>query len=332
MPRANAIRAEDWQWILDHVRRFYTPDRFVTLLAYESSFPAGHHNVFFRSVEGEPWPVGVTGTVQNLWAKIAAGQAITIPHHTGIWFMGPPARADEVSAELQPIVTAVNGPVTSAGNAIDWHVHDPVRRPLLEIYSLHGSSELYDPSDSLSYERAGFTFSRSVPGAHYARDAWAAGLELGVVAASDNHSAQPGQPQGGLTAVRAGRLDREGIFDALAGKHTYGTTGQRVYLDINVNGVDMGQRGTATSPVKGTVTVAAPSRIARAELLRLDRNSTDYVVAAHWDQEQQLLQATFTDTPPAGRSMYYLRVQLEDPVRQRVVRAWSSPIWIDVQH
>jgi hypothetical protein len=132
--------------------------------------------------------------------------------------------------------------------------------------------------------------------------------------------------------VRAGRLDREGIFDALAGKHTYGTTGQRVYLDVNVNGVDMGQRGTATSPVKGTVTVAAPSRIARAELLRLDRNSPDYVVAAHWDQERQLLQATFTDTPPAGRSMYYLRVQLEDPVRQRVVRAWSSPIWIDVQH
>src|SRR5262249_7591620 len=233
---------------------------------------------------------------------------------------GPPAGADQVSAELQPIVTAVNGPVTSTGNAIDWSVHDPVRRPLLEIYSLHGSSELYDPSDPLSYERAGFTFSRSVPGAHYARDAWVAGLELGVVAASDNHSAQPGQPQGGLTAVRAGKLDRDGIFDALAGKHTYATTGQRLYLDVDVNGVGMGQRGASTRSVKGAVTIAAPSNIARAELLRLDANSTGYIVAAHWDNQRQLLQAAFTDSPPAGRSMYYLRVQLEGPVRARVVR------------
>src|SRR5206468_3121267 len=113
------------------------------------------------------------------------------------------------------------------------------------MYSLHGTSELYDPADPLAYENAHFTASRSVPGAHYARDAWAAGLELGVVAATDNHSAQPGQPQGGIAAVRASRLTREAVFDALAGKHTYGTTGQRIYMDVVIAGVAMGGVGKA---------------------------------------------------------------------------------------
>jgi hypothetical protein len=328
-PRGNAIREEDWQWIKDHVRQFNEPGRFVTLLAYECSFPAGHHNVFFRSMEGVPWPAAMMGSVQNLWAKIAAGEAITIPHHTGIVFLGPPPGADSAGPDLQPIVTAARGPVTAAGNAVDWSIHDPIRRPLLEIYSLHGSSEMYDPTDSLSYEKAGFTFSRSVPGAHYARDAWAAGLELGVVAASDNHYAQPGQPQGGLTAVRAGRLEREIVFDALAGKQTYGTTGQRVYLELTIAGVAMGQRGRARGPVTGKLTIAAPSAIAHAELMRRDLPSGEYVVAAHWDSRPKLLQTTFEDTPSSTRVMYYLRVQLEEPVRGRVVRAWSSPIWLD---
>jgi Protein of unknown function (DUF3604) len=330
-PRGNAIRPEDWAWIKARVQQFNQPDRFVTLLAYECSFPAGHHNVFFRSTDGVPWPAAMMGSVQNLWARIAAGEAITIPHHTGILFLGPPPGADSAGPDLQPIITATRGPVTATGNAVDWAVHDPVRRPLLEIYSLHGSSELYDPPDSLSYENAGFTFSRSVPGAHYARDAWAAGLELGVVAASDNHAAQPGQPQGGITAVRASRLERGAVFDALAAKQTYGTTGQRIYLDLTIAGVGMGQRGRASGPLVGNLTIAAPSAIVRAELLRRDWPSGPYSVAAHWDNQPKLLQTTLKDAPSGERVMYYLRVQLAEPVRGRTVRAWSSPIWLDLR-
>ncbi|MEP7310343.1 MAG: DUF3604 domain-containing protein [Acidobacteriota bacterium] len=329
-PRGNAIRPEDWAWIKGQVARFNQPGRFVTLLAYESSFPAGHHNVFFRSSDGVPWPAATTGTVQNLWARIAAGEAITIPHHTGISFMGPPPGSDSAGPELQPIITNVRGPVTATGNAITWSIHDPIRRPLLEIYSLHGSSEVYDPADALSYENAGFTFSRSVPGAHYARDAWASGLELGVVAATDNHSAQPGQPQGGATAVRASRLERGAVFDALAAKQTYGTTGQRVYLDVTIGGIAMGQHGRARGPLAGTLTIAAPSAIARVELLRRDLPAGEFVVAAHWDNQGKLLQTNFTDAPASEHVMYYVRVQLADEVRGRVVRAWSSPIWVDI--
>jgi hypothetical protein len=329
-PKGDAIRPEEWQWITDRVRQMNEPGRFVTLLAYESSFPApyGHHNVFFRAIDGVVWPSAVTGSVQNLWSHIAAGEAITIPHHTGIAFFGAPAEASRAGPELQPIVTAPVPATFPPGAAVDWSIHDPVRRPLLEIYSLHGSSEFYDPTDPLSYESLRFTFARSVPGPHYARDAWAAGLELGVIAATDNHSAQPGQPQGGIAAVRAPRLTRDAVFDALSAKATYATTGQRLYLDFDVAGVRMGESGAALGPIAGRVTIAAPSAIARAEVLRRDSPSGDYVVAAHWDGPGRLLQTTFTDTPRSTRTMYYLRVELTEKVRGRVVRAWSSPVWL----
>jgi hypothetical protein len=131
-------------------------------------------------------------TIEALWSQIAAGEAITIPHHTGIAFVAATPGAESAGPDLQPIVTATDRPITAAGFAADWRVDNPALRPVLEIYSLQGSSERYDPQDPLAYENARFTFARSMPGAHYARDAWAAGLQLGVIAASDNHAAQRG--------------------------------------------------------------------------------------------------------------------------------------------
>jgi hypothetical protein len=130
--------------------------------------------------------------------------------------------------------------------------------------------------------------------------------------------------------VRAPQLTREAIFDALAGKHTYATTGQRIYMDLTIAGVPMGGKGKARGPVSGSVTIAAPSDIASVEIVRLSDATKAYVVAAHWENAGRLLQATFTDVPDGARVMYYLRMQLKDQVRDRDVRGWSSPIWLDL--
>ena len=308
------IRPEDWESLKDQVRRFYSPGTFATLLAYECSLgaPYGHHNVFFRSLDGFPWSAADMGSVQELWKHIRAGEALTIPHHMGISWQ------DNVTPPSGPELQHVTKPIRPAGYGpqVDWSIHDPSKRPLLEIYSLHGQSERFAPDDPLAYENAGFTFGVSTPGAHYARDAWAAGLELGTVAASDNHTAQPGQPQGGLTAVRAPALTREAIFDALLAKRTYATTGQRVYLAFDASGDS------------GTVLVAAPTPIKYAEVMRLDRATKQYSVAARWDAPGKLLQVKFRDPAGAGAAMYYLRAELTEPVRGRPARVWSSPVWI----
>jgi hypothetical protein len=37
----------------------------------------------------------------------------------------------------------------------------------------------------------------------------------------------------------------------------------------------------------------------------------------------------FADAPATRQVIYYLRVQLRVPVRGRVVRGWTSPVWLD---
>ena len=308
------IRAAEWEALKERVRAYYEPGQFVTLLAYECSLgaPYGHHNVFFRSLDGFPWSATNMGSVQELWKHLRTGEALTIPHHMGISWQ------DDITAPTGPELQHVTKPTRPSGQGpqVDWRFHDPEKRPLLEIYSLHGQSEAFAPDDPLAYEAAGFTFGVSTPGAHYARDAWATGLDLGTVAASDNHTAQPGQPHGGLTALRAAALTRDGVFEALLAKRTYATTGVRAYLEF-----------TAKADV-GEVTLAAPSAITYAEVIRLDRESKKYSVAARWDSPSKLLQARFRDPERGNAAMYYLRAELAERVRGRPARVWSSPVWI----
>jgi hypothetical protein len=311
---SEGIRPDEWEALKSQVRAFYSPGRFVTLLAYECSLPApfGHHNVFFRSLDGFPWSASDMKSVQALWSHLQDGEAFTIPHHMGISWQDD--LKPQAGPELQQVTRSTKP--AGAGPQVDWSNQDPVKRPLLEIYSLHGQSEMFAPDDALSYENAHFTWGVSTPGAHYARDAWAAGLLLGTVAASDNHTAQPGQPEGGLTAVRAPALSREAIFDAVRDKRTYATTGQRVYLEFSAAGG------------AGSVTLAAPSPIRFAEVVRLDRATKAYSVAARWNAPGKLLRASFRDRAAGTAAMYYLRAELTEPVRGRPPRVWSSPVWV----
>jgi hypothetical protein len=76
------------------------------------------------------------------------------------------------------------------------------------------------------------------------RDALEAGHRIGVVANSDGHKGRVGASYpgasffgayGGLTCYIAPRLDRDGIFEAIRQRHHYGTTGTRLYMDVQVS-------------------------------------------------------------------------------------------------
>jgi len=76
-------------------------------------------------------------------------------------------------------------------------------------------------------------------------DAFKLGYRCGVVCNSDGHKGRPGasypgaswafSAYGGLTCFIAEELTRDGIFDALRRRHTYGTTGNRLHLDVRAN-------------------------------------------------------------------------------------------------
>lgn len=316
-----------------HVRDEYTaatdahhaPGEFVTLHAYEASFPApwGHHNVYFRGAPG-PLLSPAEVTLPELWAALTAGEALTIPHHTNKF--------------PQPL---------------DWRVDDPARRRNFEIYSAHGLSEAYDPDHPLAFEQSPFTNrSASARTGISAQDAWMQGLRLGAIAASDDHRSQPGKPHWGLAAVRAPALTREAIFDGLHARRTYGTTGQRILLDFRVNDAPMGSEiaidGPLPEPCAGTSPECGERAAATAALApRFDvtAHGTDVIEAVEilrysepdggfrviHDLRPNALDFTWSGRDGGFRddAIYYLRLRQRSLVRGLTVMAWSSPVWVN---
>ena len=305
----------------------HAPGEFVTLHAYEASFPApwGHHNVYFRGAPG-PLLSPSQVTLPELWAALTAGEALTIPHHTNKF--------------PQPL---------------DWEAEDPALRRNFEIYSAHGLSEAYDPSHPLAFEQSEFTNrSASARTGVSAQDAWMQGLRLSTIAASDDHRSQPGKPHWGLAAVRAPELTREAVFDALHARRTYGTTGQRILLDFRVNDAPMGSEIALDAPLpdpcagtspecgeRAAVTAALAPRfevtahgtdvIEAVEILRYSEPDGGFRVIH--DLRPNALDFTWFGRDGGFRddAIYYLRLRQRSPVRGRVVMAWSSPVWVNAR-
>ncbi|MGH9327922.1 MAG: DUF3604 domain-containing protein [Terriglobia bacterium] len=313
---------EVWAEYTAKIDKYYEPGKFVTIQAYECSMgaPYGHRNIYFR---GRPGPLfdETDATLPKIWAALKAGEALTIPHHTG----------------KMPF-------------PIFWYPSNPEFQRNIEIYSAHGSSEVYDPWSPLSFERSMFTTpSKSVKGPQYAQDAWAKGLELSTIASSDDHRGQPGQPQHGLAAIVASGLTRDEIFEGLYHRRTYGTTGSKILLDFSIDGHPMGQQVRVAGHPRLAIEAHGTNLIELVEVLRysgtadalrvintLRPQENDFM----WAQEDAF-KVIYTLRPQAADftwaqadrtferdSIYYMRLREAGIVRNRIVMAWSSPIWV----
>ena len=275
--------------------------KFVTLHAYEASFraPYGHHNVYFRGAPGallSPERV----TLPQLWSALEAGEALTIPHHTGKF--PQPVKVDD---------------------------HDPELRRNFEIYSAHGSSEVYDPAHPLAFEQSEFTMaSTSAEAGLFAQDAWKRGLVLSTIAASDDHRAHPGQPHWGLAAAVAPALTREAIFDALYQRRTYGTTGARILLDFRVNEAPMGGETTVDGAPRLRLEAHGTDVIESVEILRYSERDGGFRIIYELHPNALDFEWFGTDDGFREDSIYYLRLRQRGTIRGRIVMAWSSPVWV----
>lgn len=280
--------------------RHYQPGQFVTIHAYECSLeaPYGHHNVYFRD---KPGPLLAEGDVSlpGLWEALTAGQALTIPHHTG----------------KMPF-------------PIFWYPHNSELDRNIEIYSAHGLSEYYDPSHPLPFENSTFTDpSKSVKGPQYVQDAWAQGLRLSTVASSDDHRAHPGQPQYGLAALAATGLTREEIFDSLYRRQTYGTTGAKILLEFSVDGQTMGGEVAVRSRPSLRIEAHGTAQIETVEVLRHSRSEEKFNVLHAFHPGSEDFAWSGTDDSFREDSIYYVRLRQAGLIRGRIAMAWSSPIW-----
>jgi Protein of unknown function (DUF3604) len=300
------VLPNEWKWTREQVDRYYRPGRFVTLLAFEYTliWPWGHHNVYYRDNKRDYFIGDKVPTTEALWAALDEKGTFTIPHHTGIDWN--------------------DGGVTSA--AVEWRTRNDRMRPSIEVYSVHGQSEMYDSTSKISYEISGRI---PIDGPHYARDGWLRGHRMAVIASSDNHTSQPGQRHYGLAAVRAPGLTREAIFDALRSRRSYGTTGERIWMEFKVEDHDMGEefQSRASQP-KITFRVAGTDTVDFVEVVKLDLVGKKYERLGVLNPGSQDCDGAFWDKSFKNDSMYYLRLRQQKPVRDREVWAWSSPVWV----
>lgn len=154
--------------------------------------------------------------------------------HHNVFFANPKNRRmpvqeapdlDELYPKLRTVANAKDVLIIPhAHQSGDWNRNDAEMERLAEITSGHGTFEYF--------------------GNKYLQ----AGHEIGFIGASDNHAGHPGysgrrnQQLGGLAAVFAPRNTAEAIFAALKDRATYATTGERIVLDVRLNGGLPGRR------------------------------------------------------------------------------------------
>jgi hypothetical protein len=161
-----------------------------------------------------------------------------------------------------------------------------------------------------------------------------AGARLGIVGGSDTHDSRPANPfpepgnvsqPAGLTGVWAERLDRGALFDAFHDRRCYATTGQRLLLDVRINGAWMGS--TAPPDARGGYELSAEI-VGTAEIDRVEVvvNGTPRRTHAPGRQHVLLTERLERVEPPGAPAVLpycYLRIHQRDGAR-----AWSSPIWL----
>jgi hypothetical protein len=221
-------------------------------------------------------------------------------------------------------------------SVVDWSdADDPDLRRNLEIYSAHGLAEAFDPYHPLAYEQSLFTNpSTTQRSGTSAQKAWEDGRWLSTIASSDDHRAQPGQAHNGVVAVRATALTREAVFDALAARRTYATTGARIVLAFSVGGVAMGgrlSRRDAAGPLAIEVSAVGTAVIDLVEVLRHVVGRPGFHVLAARHPLDDRVEWSFEDDPGDAGAIYYARLRQRGlaMASRRIAMAWSSPVWVD---
>ena len=173
------------------------------------------------------------------------------------------------------------------------------------------------------------------------------GLRLGVAAASDMHrltmghlSKEPGKrwPQGGwencqyqtagLQATYASELTRDGLYEGMKNRQTYGTSGARIVLLFRCGDSPMGSQVKVQTGEKPEfqIEVGGTDVLSEITLCRYDgANWSEPFTKSLGDQDRWA--GRWQDLGFSGTGIYYVRVTQADGEQ-----AWSSPIWLKHRH
>jgi hypothetical protein len=227
-----------WEDIKRASNEAYQPGTFVTFPGYEwsgTTAMGGDHNVIY--FEEDP-PI----------------------YRSSGWLDGHPFEETAPLEELYRELRAHNAMTIAhvGGRPAALTESDPEVEPLMEIHSAWGTFEwVY-------------------------REAFARGFKIGFVCGSDGHKGRPGASYpgagvfgtlGGLTCVLSKHRDRGGFWEALKRRRCYGTTGQRIVVETELNGYPPGaevkaERARIGARVVGTSPLVAVELLRGTEVIR----------------------------------------------------------------
>ncbi|MHC4395806.1 MAG: DUF3604 domain-containing protein [Planctomycetota bacterium] len=225
---------DNWQKIKQLANQYYKPGSFVPFIGYEwHSSSHGDVCIIFPGSEAK---LIYTGNIRELQKLAAENNAILIPHH----------------------------PAYSQGwRGQNWNVLDTSVSPVVEIFSEHGNAESdRSPNRYIRHSMGGRSTQNTL------QWLWAQGVQVGVVASTDDHLGYPGAYGEGLVAVYADALDRRSITEAIKARRTYGVSADRIELDFRLNGHWMGQTIPFTPDRKIRVSVKGKDVVRSVEVLR----------------------------------------------------------------
>ena len=230
------ITKELWEEVKQKTKEYNDPGKLVIFLGYEWSglTPAGgDHNIYFFGDEGEL-------------------------HRSDHWLIEDKSDADTDRYPIDKLWEEfkerkdVMGVAHIGGRHANLDYWTPEHVPLIEVHSHHGTFEWF------------------------LEEALNRGYKVGFIATSDDHTCRPGYTlttqdfttRGGYTAVYAEELTREALWEAFWARRVYGTTGERIILDVSVDGHKMGEEIDAKDSVSVSVNVHGTKSLHSIEVMR----------------------------------------------------------------
>ncbi len=292
-----------WQEIRRISDQYYEPERFVTFPGFELHSKRGDTVVFFaEDMASFEYPAGAED-IYDIWRLYQGKKYLSIPHFHR-YCGGRPMKDQQEQKH-------------SGFDLANWEANDPAE-VLCEFYSAQWGRFEYPQNPMLLKAMSNIPENDVI-------SFLSRGKHWGITAGSDDHDSMPGH--GGLTAVYADSLTREGIYEGLRQRRSYATTHPRVYLDYRLEDAGMGEELTLPKGQEKSqpaelclhAELVSPTPIRSVSLIvNGDLYQKIPVAQAYWEADIRLPEALFSE-----RAYLYLRIKLED---ENVVV--GSPIWV----
>lgn len=284
-------RDETFDAYRDACARHDEPGRYVPFLAYEAHPAAGDRQVIFRDYTDEPAPPPMRDPIETVIEHYGSRDDVLLQVHIG-------------------------------GDPPHWDVYRPERELFLEVCSGFGAAEW------LLQEALQLGYTPGVCGASDLHLGW-----MGGPRSVETFRGRFGQKYplrqrdsaygtGPLTMIQAPELTRQALWSAIETRHTGGTSGARMIIDLQVGDSPAGETLTVgaddTLQIQARVHACAP--LARVDLIagvhRL--HSWDGNGALDWSAE---LSVPAAHVP--GQWLYLRVAQTDDEW------GWTSPVYLD---